>query len=221
MSTPPLVLAAHGTRSRLGRERVRALRSRVQHLAPSREVLLGHVDVEEPTLEEVVHAASAPPLVIPLFLAAGLHVRTDVTAAARSRPGTQVAPFLGSHPVILDELARQVTSEPTTSPQPNATQVALVAAGSSDPRARAGVVALAAALSQRTSCPVEAAFLSGPGPQADEVVPRSRLAVALLLAPGHFATRLESVGRAHGIRSTPPLLAHDASVDAIARSLLE
>ncbi|HQY97960.1 MAG TPA: CbiX/SirB N-terminal domain-containing protein [Phycicoccus sp.] len=211
-----MVLAAHGTRSAEGRKQVRALLEAVRSHDPAREVWLGHVDVQGPTLDEAIAAASSPPVVAPLFLSAGVHVRTDVAAAAGRRPGTVVGRRLGAHPVIVTLLAEQVR---VVMPDPDL-PVALVAAGSSDPRARAEVAALARALAHRTGIHVEPAFLTGSGPRASDVVPRSAGALSLLLAPGHFATRLDELGQVHGIRVSPPLLTETAAVDAIARSLL-
>ena len=50
----PVVLVAHGTRSPIGRARVRELVDGVRMLAPQRRVLLAHVDVEEPRVGDLL-----------------------------------------------------------------------------------------------------------------------------------------------------------------------
>ena len=50
----PVVLVAHGTRSPIGRARVRELVDGVRMLAPHRRVLLAHVDVEEPRVGDLL-----------------------------------------------------------------------------------------------------------------------------------------------------------------------
>ena len=86
-----LVLCSHGTRSEVGAARITALVAAVAAALPSVEVREAHVDVHPPYLDEVVTPGS---VVVPLLLAPGYHVDTDIGGAALAA-GATVAPALG------------------------------------------------------------------------------------------------------------------------------
>lgn len=211
-----VVLAAHGTRSPAGQAAYAALLNAVRARLPHLPVDLSFVDVQQPTLAEVVADAPTPPVIVPLFLAAGVHVRHDVPAAAARRPGSAVLLHLGGWAEVEQvHLDRLRGSEPG--------RAVLVAAGSSDADARAEVAELAARLADRSGRSVVHAFLGGEGPHVDAVLTPEDLVLNHLLAPGHFADRLRERESAHGIPVSAPLLttATDAMADAISRRVAQ
>lgn len=230
-----LVIAAHGTRSGTGLASIERLRQGVgRHWAGP--VRVGFVDVCEPRLAEVLTAkvltaeagAARPPVVVPLFLALGRHATDDIVGAAEGAPGARIAQPLARAPGLVDLLVAAVPAD--------ATGIVLAAAGSQRPEARDGVARLAVAAGERRGLPAAAAFLSGPGPRLADAVecltaPRAtapspaqpRLTapgpaahdgapglvaiVGALLAPGHFAARLEEACREGGFAvPSAPLL---------------
>ncbi len=220
-----LVLAAHGTRSALGRERLRALRAAVSGRRDGRAVVMGFVDVQEPRLDVALRQVDAPAIVVPLFLTAGGHVRRDVTQAVASAPEPAAAlPHVGSWSVIEDLLARAAAGLEST-PAPGAPGMAergallLASAGSADAGARDEVLALAGRLHRRLGRPVLAGFLGGPGPSAADLAPTAAGILSHLLAPGHFAERADALGRAHGIPVSAPLLGGEDGLAAIAEAI--
>lgn len=208
-----LVLAAHGTRSAAGRAEVERLRAGVARRWPG-QVQVGFVDVCPPSLIEVLAAAGPAPVVVPLFLSAGLHATDDVTHAigeAGAERASVTAP-LACAAGLVDCVVRPLLPVPL-----GADGVVLAAAGSSRSEARQDAARLAELASERLGVPVVEAFVAGSGRSLPEAVQSlagegpSRVAVlGLLLARGHFATRLEQACREHGLAPpTPPLLSRD------------
>ena len=195
MITRPLVVAAHGTTSAAGRAVVQDCAARAADLLHV-PVRVGYVDVCEPTFAQALVGGPAP-VVVPLFLASGYHVRHDVPASVSERPGTVVTPALGAAPAVVEALAGRL-GEAVGSRRLSAAVdgVVLASAGSTHEPARTEVHQVAALLAERLRVPVEVAYLSGPGPRVAEVcgthraAGRSRVAVAShLLAPGVFLER--------------------------------
>lgn len=192
---PRLLLVAHGTRSAEGRAAVEALRDAVVAASPDGvDVALAWVDLLDPTPEDVL-ADGVTTVVVPCFLAAGYHVRHDVTTAVAGAPGHAVmTPHLGEgiERVLLERLRE-------AGPAPDA--VVLAAAGSRDPDSRAETRSLAGRLATRLGVPVEAAFASAAEPSVPAAVAAAReaghrrvTALSLLLAPGVFADRVAECG---------------------------
>jgi sirohydrochlorin ferrochelatase len=234
----PIVLAAHGTADARGRLDVAGLADAVAVRLPHVDVRLGHVDVCGPTLDEALAAGADAPwggvVVVPLFLAAGHHVRTDVPASvARWGGSAVVTPALGGAPELDAALAAAVTAHPAHPPGQGAggrvDGAVVVSAGSADARARAEVADLAARLGELTGVPVAPAYLTGPGPgvgEAAEVVRTAGatevLALSLLLASGHFLRRAHDEARTHGLLGpTRPLAASPHMTDLVVRRYAE
>lgn len=211
-----VVLGAHGTRSPAGQAAYAALLTAVRARLPDVPVDLGFVDVQEPGLGHVVIAAPTPPVIVPLFLAAGAHVRQDVPQAAVLRPGSITLDHLGRWAEVEQMHLQRLLAA-------RADRAVLVAAGSSDPDARDEVAELAARLADRSGRSVVHAFLGGEGPAVDAVLTPGDLVLNHLLAPGHFADRLRERESAHGIPVSAPLLttATDAMADAISRRVAQ
>lgn len=165
---------------------------------------LGYVDVCEPTSAQVL-AGLAAPVVVPLFLASGYHVRTDVPAAVAAVPGAVAAPAVGSGPGIVDALVDRVRAA-EASPE----AVILTGAGSSDAQARAEVAHAARLLAEKLGVPVRHAFLSGSptAPVAYAGLGGRVVVASHLLAPGYFQGLLERVAADLGLPATKPIGAH-------------
>ncbi|WP_018157750.1 sirohydrochlorin chelatase [Demetria terragena] len=202
----PLVVLAHGTDNAAGRtvlEQVTVAAANTLGLTPR----LGYVDVCHPTAAETMGGLSAP-VVVPLFLASGYHVRTDIPEAVAAVLGAISTAPVGSGAAIADALRDRVLA---ADPEPDA--VILTGAGSSHDAARAEVASAAELLSERLGVPVRHAFLSASPPTMAEAYTglSGRVVVAShLLAPGYFQSKLESTAAALGLRATGPLGSHPA-----------
>ena len=219
--TRPLVVAAHGTTSAAGRRVVQDCAARAADLLRV-AVRVGYVDVCEPTLADALAGGPAP-VVVPLFLASGYHVRHDVPASVTERPGTVVTPALGAAPAVVEALASRL-GEAVGSHRLSAAVDGLVlaSAGSTHEPARTEVHRVAALLADRVRIPVEVAYLSGPGPRLDAVCAahraagRARLAVAShLLAPGVFLERARLEGARCGVRAVADELGSHPAISTL------
>src|SRR5699024_3520051 len=84
---PSLGLISHGTSSELGQSLIEALADavgedlRVRGLVD--EVVLGHVDVQDPGVDEVIDRlpSARPVVLVPLLLSPGYHVHVDLAEA--------------------------------------------------------------------------------------------------------------------------------------------
>ncbi len=107
-----LVLFTHGSRDPRWLEPFERLEaSLAERLGPGR-VRLAHMEVSPPTLMDVAAEAASRGVelirLLPLFMAGGGHVATDVPAQAREAEGrfpglkVEVLPAVGEHPKLLD-----------------------------------------------------------------------------------------------------------------------
>ena len=225
--TRPLVVAAHGTASLEGQRVVVDCAARAGMLlglddAPP----VGYVDVCGPTLDEVLEGLTDP-VVVPFFLASGYHVRHDVPTAVASLSGATVTPALGTEDEVLDALVDRVLAV-RHGHHPGA--VLVLGAGSSVDAARAEVAEVARLVGERLGVPTGTAFLSGPGPRAEDELDRLRAAgvdpadvvvAAHLLSPGHFLDRAHRVAAAVGAVATQPLGTHERLGALVARRYRE
>ncbi|MGW4303583.1 sirohydrochlorin chelatase [Streptomyces sp. NPDC004646] len=201
MSAAPTLLAvAHGTRDPQGVRTVHALLDKVRRTRPGLRVRVAWLDLVEPSVPHALAELRGPAVAVPLLLASGYHVRTDLpTLLADATPThVRVAPALGPSPLLARALAARLAE---AGRPVGGAPVVLAAAGSSDPRARADTAESARLLAAHLNAPVTAAFAVGEGPSPAEAVAAWRSAghpdVALathLLAPGHFARHLTGTG---------------------------
>ncbi|WP_090053092.1 sirohydrochlorin chelatase [Lentzea fradiae] len=202
-----LVLAFHGTRSPRGiavcEEIAAAVRSAVD--VP---VVVGYADVLEPSVGAVV---DSPCVVVPVFLAAGYHVRVDIPEQIGGRAGVVVTRPLGvdAVPAVRDRLREAGFRRGDA--------VVLAAAGSSDERALADVRRAGALLGA-----VGIGYVATADPRIADVVAGirgRRVAVASwLLAPGVFHSAVVGCG-AEVVAE--PVGAHPLVVDALVRRYFE
>lgn len=214
-----LVAVAHGSSDPRAAETVHALLAGVRRSAPGLSVSAAFLDHTEPSVPEALYAAcDAGPevVVLPLLLTAGYHSRVDIpraVAGARAAMGAGARPEertiryaapLGPHPLLVAGLERRLSVAGVAPGDPE-TAVVLVAAGSSDPRAKATVEGVAAGWRGRGWWDVRAAYACAAGPTVSEAVNdlrRSgapRIAVApYLLSPGLLPDRVATAARAAG-----------------------
>ncbi|MFI6348886.1 sirohydrochlorin chelatase [Streptomyces sp. NPDC050560] len=217
---PPLVLVAHGSRDPRTPAAVAALLTRVRALAPRLPVRLAHLELNAPTLPEVL--GELPPglaVLVPLLLGRGYHSSHDIPAAAAraAHLGTAVAPPLGPHPLLTDALRDRLHEAGWRRSARGA--VVLAAAGSRDPAGTADTVRAAGLLAAGLGVPVTAAYASATRPTVAEAVRELRAAghrdtavASYFTAPGRFAAQCAAAPAL----AAAPLGAHPA----VARLLL-
>ncbi|MET8539652.1 sirohydrochlorin chelatase [Kitasatospora sp. NPDC004799] len=194
---PPVLLAvAHGSRDPAAGATTRALLRVVRSLRPELPVRCCFLDFERPSVgEALARLAGARPILVPLLLSTGYHLRVDLPALGL--PPSRLAPALGPHPLLAEALADRLTEAGAPPHAP----VVLAGAGSSDPAALADTARMAGLLAARLGRPVTASHLSAAAPTPQQAVadlradghPRIALAT-YLLSPGFFARRAAGAG---------------------------
>jgi sirohydrochlorin ferrochelatase len=203
VAAPVLVACAHGTRNPTGRRLVAELALAARRLRPGLETTAAFVDVQPPTVADVVDDLSGQgraAVVVPLLLSGGYHVHVDIARAVQASTTARAARPLGPDPRLVDVLADRLAAA-GADPQDPCTAVVLAAAGSSDPRSRADVERTAGLLQERWTGPVTTGYGSAATPPVPEAVAAARAAgaarvvlAAYLLAPGHFHDKLAAAG---------------------------
>ena len=160
MSAPVLhvIACAHGTHDAAGRDVIDGLRADLAALlaaeGPGAQVHEAYVDVQSPSLDEVVAALppGEPAVIVPLLLSLGHHVHHDIHHAAAARPGTiAAAPLAGAgddvEPRLVTVLAERV-ARAVPAGEAATSDVILAAAGTRAADGQAQVHALAGALAR-------------------------------------------------------------------------
>jgi sirohydrochlorin ferrochelatase len=215
VSAPVLVACAHGTRHPTGRRLIAELALTARALRPGLTTTAAFVDVQPPTVVDVVAELSAsgrPAVVVPLLLSGGYHVHVDIAGAVAAAPGTVAARPLGPDPRLAEVLLDRLLAAGADRSDPR-TAVVLAAAGSSDVRAVADVENTAALVQRSWAGPVTTGYGSAASPTVPDAVAAARRAgaervvvAAYLLAPGHFHDKLAGAG---ADATTAPLLPDD------------
>ena len=191
---PSLGLISHGTSSALGQSLIEALAEAVTDDLRARglvdEVMLGHVDVQDPGVDEVIDRlpADRPAVLVPLLLSPGYHVHVDLAEALEGAGDRDIrlAPTLGPDPRLARILAERLPR------LRDEDEVVLAAAGSSDGRANASCEEMGRLLADELGRAVSVGFLAGGGAPLKTIVEQNRqsgcrLVIAnYLLAPGFF-----------------------------------
>src|SRR4051812_6751987 len=198
-----LVACAHGTRSPTGRRLIGELALAARALRPGLVTTAAFVDVQPPTVVDVVaelSAAGRPAVVVPLLLSGGYHVHVDIAGAVASSDTTIAARPLGPDPRLAAVLHDRLMAA-GADPLDPLTAIVLAAAGSSDPRSVADVEDTADLLQRSWAGPVTTGYGSAARPAVPDAVAAARragadrvLVAAYLLAPGHFADKLAGAG---------------------------
>ena len=192
-----LVLVAHGSRDEAAHTCVGEVAAAVRAALPGVAVRVGYVDVRAPTVADAVDGLSGA-VVVPAFLAAGYHVRTDLPAQLAAATGRfVVTPALGPDPLLVRATAARLAEAGWR----YGDAVVLAAAGSSDPAALAEVRAAGRMLAAQVGRKVRVGFVATAVPRVDALVGELRAAgerrvavASWLLAPGVFHTRLDATG---------------------------
>ena len=196
--TEQLLLVAHGTRDPAGAAVTEAVAARVRALS-GLAVRPCYVDVRHPTPAEALAALPGPVVAVPMFLAAGYHVRVDVPAqlAATGRSDVRLAETFGPDPTLVTAAAERLSAAGMR----GGDAVVLAVIGSTDPHAKADSATAARRLARELRTPVTLATTAMGGPRVPEAVARlradgaRRVAVASwLLAPGLFHRALAAAG---------------------------
>jgi len=217
--SPLLIGSSHGTDDPEGQATIRALLAAVAARLPEVEVVEAFVDVQQPSLPDVV--ASIPQgrtaVIVPLLLSTGFHVEVDVREAAESHDGVVAARPLGPDRRITELLVDRWREGGGDSSEP----VVLAVAGSSKPSAVQAIEAVRAEFAAMTGTSPVVGYGSAVRPNVAEAVeqagaaraPGSRVSVAsYLLAPGFFQRRVLAAG---GDPVSAPLGVDSRLVDVI------
>lgn len=197
------MLVAHGTDNRSGQATVTSLRDRVAEALPTIRVLDAYVDVQRPTLDDVVDSLvrqRIPTVIVPALLSTGFHVEVDIARAVARSELVTAAPPLGPHPILAEILATRLDEAGVIPEQP----AVLAAAGSSRASGVAAVRQQAELLGALRRGPVTPAFISAAEPSVDEALATAagRPAIAAyLLGHGAFHDRL----RGHDATVSEPI----------------
>lgn len=208
MSRPILILCAHGTRDADGQEAVLTVAQQVRD-ALEVDVRVAYVDVQEPTIDDVVAGIGASEeglsaIIVPYLLSGGYHVHVDIARAVADRPDVVAAPPLGpDRRLVAIMLDRIVAAEV----HPTATLV-LAPAGSSDPRSTQDTEKVLDELRLTWDGPVRVGYASGIEPTVTQAVKDARAfgeddedgdvaVVSYLLSPGIFQRVLTKADADH------------------------
>jgi sirohydrochlorin ferrochelatase len=212
---PVLVACAHGTRNPTGRRLIAELALSARVLRPGLTTMAAFVDVQPPTVVDVVAGLSAegrPAVVVPLLLSGGYHVHVDIAGAVAGADGSVAARPLGPDPRLV-ALLRDRLVEAGADPRDPLTAVVVAAAGSSDPRSVADVEDTADLLQREWAGAVTTGYGSAAQPTVPDAVAAARrggadrvVVASYLLAPGHFHDKLAGAG---ADLVTAPLLPDD------------
>jgi sirohydrochlorin ferrochelatase len=200
---PVLVACAHGTRNPTGRRLIAELALAARGLRPGLTTTAAFVDVQPPTVVDVVaglSAAGRPSVVVPLLLSGGYHVHVDIAGAVARAEHAIAARPLGPDPRLVEVMHDRLV-QAGADPRDPLTAVVVAAAGSSDPRSVADVENTADQLQRTWAGPVTTGYGSAARPTVPDAVLAARRAGATrvivasyLLAPGHFHDKLAGTG---------------------------
>ena len=216
--TTTLVALAHGTRHPAGARTIEALVARVRYRLPDVPVRTAYVEVQRPSLGEVLADVRGSAVVVPLLLA---HAPTPRPSWPDATDGCPVAGPLGPDRLLAEVLAVRLRAAGARPGQP----VVLVAAGSPDPCAQGDTARAARLLEELWRGPVRAAHLTGRGERMSEVVDAfDRLGVAppavapYLIGPGELHGKAREDARSLGLSTVADVLGdHPMVAEAIAR----
>ncbi|MEU8605153.1 sirohydrochlorin chelatase [Streptomyces parvulus] len=204
MSTPILLVIAHGSRDPRHAATVHALVRRVRALRPGVRVETGFLEFNVPSVPGVLESLATEGVrdvvALPLLLTRAFHAKTDIPAVLADAPArldVRQAEVLGPSPLLLDALERRLYEAGLTPADKSSTGVVLASAGSSDPEAIAVIAEIAREWRRSGWCAVRPAFASASLPRTEDAVRElrelgcARVAVApYVLAPGRLPDRI-------------------------------
>lgn len=204
MSTPVLLVIAHGSRDPRHAATVHALVRRVRALRPDVRVETGFLEFNVPSVPGVLESLATEGVrdvvALPLLLTRAFHAKTDIPAVLADAPArlkVRQAEVLGPSPLLLAALERRLYEAGLTPADKSSTGVVLASAGSSDPEAIAVIAEIAREWRRSGWCAVRPAFASASLPRTEDAVRElrelgcARVAVApYVLAPGRLPDRI-------------------------------
>jgi sirohydrochlorin ferrochelatase len=185
VTSPPLVVIAHGSTDPRFGDVIDTVADRVRARRPDLDVRIGYLEHGPPDVADVASGG----VLVPLLLASGYHVRIDLPAQA---PAGRVARAVGPDERLAVALADRLREAGYAGKAP----VVLAAAGSSDDAALDDVRVAAGQLAGVLGVEVTAAFVAAGSPRlADVVTTAPAAAVAsYLVAPGAFHDAIVATG---------------------------
>lgn len=194
--TETIIACSHGTDHDGGRAAISALVQAIRREVHHRDVVAAYVDVQEPSIDEVVRATHGGRVIVPLLLSSGYHVNVDIARAAAHDHMVAAAPPLGPDWALAEIGVRRLLEAGARSGD----TIVLASAGSRDPRALDDVSKAAQLLSAVWGGPVHVGSIGGGDTPIAEAVDIARayghrvVISTYLLAPGNFDDRLAEAG---------------------------
>ncbi|MET9214368.1 MULTISPECIES: sirohydrochlorin chelatase [unclassified Nocardia] len=203
---PALILVAHGSRDPRSAANAAAVRDLVAAQRPDLTVRLAFLDLNAPSVDQVVDAVAAEgctrAIVVPMLLGSAFHARVDLPglldAARRRHPLLQLdqADVLGPDPRLITALCDRIAEAVPTGA--GRIGIAVAAVGSSRAGANERTAEVAVEVARRTGLRAEICFATSE-PTVREAAERlrargaERLVVApWFLAPGLLTDRLRT-----------------------------
>ncbi|MFF0749497.1 sirohydrochlorin chelatase [Streptomyces sp. NPDC004267] len=205
MSTPVLLVVAHGSRDPRHAATVQALVRRAGLLRPGLRVETAFLDFNLPSVTGVLDRVAAQGVrevvALPLLLTRAFHAKADIPAVLRQAPSSltvRQAAVLGPSPLLLAAVERRLYEAGLTPADKSTTGVVLASAGSTDPEAIAVIAETARELRRTGWCSVRPAFASASLPRTEDAVRAlraepgvRRVAVSpYVIAPGRLPDRI-------------------------------
>lgn len=217
-----LILTAHGSADPRSAANAREVARTVATLRPGLMVKLAFCEQNSPNLRDVLAAAPAGGVVVPLLLADAYHARVDIPAMiAESGADVRQADVLGEDDRLIGVLSQRLT-HCGVSRLDSSVGVLVTAVGSSCSAANARTQSVAPALVAGTHWRSTTALATGPAANLADAAERlrdqgaSRLVVApWFLAHGRITDRVSDFARAHAIEMSQPLGPHRLVADAV------
>ncbi|MEU9953265.1 CbiX/SirB N-terminal domain-containing protein, partial [Streptomyces sp. NPDC047939] len=215
MTSPVLLVIAHGSRDPRHAATVHALTARVRALRPGLRVETGFLDFNAPSVPRVLERLDAEGagevVALPLLLTRAFHAKSDIPAVLREararlpRLRVRQAEVLGPSPLLNSALERRLYEAGVRPGDKGSTGLVLASAGSTDPEAIAVIAEIARELRHTGWCSVRPAFASASQPRTEYAVRAlradgvRRVAVApYVIAPGRLPDRIAAGGAEGG-----------------------
>jgi len=238
MSSPALVLTAHGSADPRAAANTHAVADQIRLIRPSLVVRVAFCEKSTPNLLDILNGFDSPAVVTPLLLASAYHARVDIpeiiaeAQAGRAQAGCAGAgsahadilraDTLGEDPRLVNVM-RQRLHEVGVDIDRDDTGVLVVAVGSSHAEANASTATLAAAMALGTRwAGARVAYATGPTPSvADGIAELRHLgARRIALAPwfiagGRITDRVAAIAADEGIVMAQPLGAHPLLAETV------
>ena len=216
MSSPTLILTAHGSADPRSAANAREVAATIRRLRPGLDARVAFCEQNAPNLRDVL--ATVVPgaaVVVPLLLADAYHARVDIPEMiSESGSDARQAEVLGEDERLIHVLRQRLEHAGVSRLDPRV-GVLVTAVGSSRAQANARTAGVARELTLTTRWTATTAFATGPHPtpaEAAEVL-RSRGASRLVIAPwflahGRITDRVAAFARSERIPMSSPLGAH-------------